>query len=48
MGPTWRCVARQELAVYRRMELPGRLWGAELHDYYNRLLMKYRVGVLRW
>ncbi len=34
--------------MYRRMELPGRLWGAELHDYYNRLLMKYRIGVLRW
>lgn len=38
----------QELAVYQRRELPGRLWGAELHEHYARLLSKYHIGPMRW
>lgn len=38
----------QDLSVYRRRELPGRLWGAELHDYYSQLLAKFGIGTMRW
>lgn len=34
--------------MYQRRELPGRLWGAKLHDYYSQLLAKFRIGPMRW
>ncbi len=54
MGPSdramWPWLARfRQLSVYRRVDLPGALKGAEFKAYYSSLLEKYiPAGTLRF
>ena len=49
MAPQQMSSLAQKLSAFKRQQLPGRLHGAELHEYYAALLAKYLpASPLRW